>query len=508
MSSVIRGADPRTHNVIRDCVAGALLVLGLLLPWNLYFGLGTGTTTTWVYVLLVVATLLAAAGLIVGRLVPRMTSLPLLLNIPYLVVVVCFVVFTILEAFRHGGTGAVPPGIGPGALAGLAGAVMAARTSTTPVVGDRLTNVATRCIGIASLVLAAVAVLCNVFWRTRFLIPGIGNSDTGGLNAMTVIGALIYGLVAIVPVVIAARWMLSSDGASRLATLLLGASSVIAVVLVWLLPVGRDLDSFHGIAQNTSTAGVGFEGYLAWVAVAALAATPATIAAYGRQSGWSGAIRKSLVLIAAWCTGTAVLRVFDLISNAVLDLRAVPYNGTALMAFDIVTAVLAMWLFVNAFRRSRTVRLTALLLGVLFVLTVSRLILGVALVPRTKPLDSTGAHPIYGNTLSQQITSTFDVTLCVLALALVAISLVTIFTRRRAAQSVPASATVHPVPLPPTASAPGMAGAVRPAIRVADPAPATSADRVAEVLAESTRRFAAGTTYGAPQQAPPNQRTE
>jgi len=120
-----------------------------------------------------------------------------------------------------------------------------------------------------------------------------------------------------------------------------------------------------------------------------------------------------------------------------------------------------------------------------------------------------GVHQLAGAPLGRALRTGGAVPAAtVLALALVAISLVTIFTRRRGAQSVPASATVHPVPLPPTASAPGMAGAVRPAIRVADPAPATSADRVAEVLAESTRRFAAGTTYGAPQQAPPNQRTE
>jgi len=495
-----------THAVVRDAVAGALLVLGLVLPWNIYFGVGTGTVTIWVYAVLIIVTVLSIAGLVLGRSAPESTRLPLFLNIPYLVVVVGFLGFTIVQAFRHGGTGAVPPGIGPGALAGLAGSVLAARPSAATTVGDRAINTALRSIGIASLVLASVTVLANLYWRTRFLIPEIGDPVTGSQHAVTVFGALLYAVVAIAPVVIAARWIMSSGGPSRLATVLLGASSLIAAVLVWLLPVGRELDSFHGIAQNTSTAGVGFEGYLSWVAAAALVATPTAFATYGRQDDWRGAIRKCLVLVAAWCVGTAVLRISDLMTNAALDLPAIPYNSTALMAFDIITAVLAIWLFLNGFGRSASFRLSTLLLGALLVLTVSRVILGVTLVPRTKPLDPTAAPRIYGNTLSQQITSTFDVALCVLALGLVAVSLVAARAPRGVPRPVPVAAPVvlpHVAPAP-AVSTPPLAGTTRPAIRVGEPAPPNPGDRVADVLAESTRRFAAGTTYGSPQQAPPN----
>ena len=62
----------------------------------------------------------------------------------------------------------------------------------------------------------------------------------------------------------------ASTKASRLATVALGTSTLVAGIVVWVLPVGRDIDAFHGIAQNTSTAGVGFEGYLAWAAAAAI----------------------------------------------------------------------------------------------------------------------------------------------------------------------------------------------------------------------------------------------
>ena len=82
--------------------------------------------------------------------------------------------------------------------------------------------------------------------------------------------AVVYGAVALVAVLVASRWLLRSGKAARLATVALGASALVAGIIVWILPVGRDIDAFHGIAQNTSTAGVGFEGYLAWAAAAAI----------------------------------------------------------------------------------------------------------------------------------------------------------------------------------------------------------------------------------------------
>jgi hypothetical protein len=131
-----------------------------------------------------------------------------------------------------------------------------------------------------------------------------------------------------------------------------------------------------------------------------------------------------LLLIAVWCAGTAVLRIVDVMSSALLDLPAPPYNSTALMAFDAITAVLAIWLYVNCSSRAAPRLLMTLLFGVLFVMTVTRLIVGIALVPRVQPLNATDIEDVYGNTLSQQITSTFDVALCVLGLALLVISFV------------------------------------------------------------------------------------
>jgi hypothetical protein len=253
---------------------------------------------------------------------------------------------------------------------------------------------------------------------------------------------------------------------------MLGASALVAGTVVWILPVGRDLDAFHGIAQNTSTAGVGFEGYLAWAAAAAILGSATVLGVLTRKSAgsWRAAARKCLLLIAVWCAGTAALRVVDVMSSAVLDLPAPPYNSTALMAFDVVVAVLAAWLYLNEANHAAPKLLMTLLFGVLFALTVTRLIVGVALVPRVQPLNATDIKEVYGNTLAQQITSTFDVALCILALALLVISFV-------------------------------LANETAVAKRAPRPEPR---DRVAAELAKATQQYAAGTTAGDLSRKPPH----
>lgn len=401
------------RTLIRDGVAAALLILALLLPWDVYFGVGIAGTSGWVFAVLVVVTLLSLVAVVVGRKADG-DRLRLLLNVPYLLVVAGFVGFTVVQSIRYGDTGAVPPGIGPGAWLGTAGALLAAR----PVIANPADVPAGRSravsrIAVVALVLGLAATVFNLYWRTRFVLPGIGDPDVGTANLVTALTALLYAVVAVLPLVIVHRWLRSIESHARLATVLLGVSVLVAGVLVWVLPVGRDLDAFHGIAQNTGTSGVGFEGYLTWVAAAALLVTVA------RRDGlaWRGAARRCLVLIGVWCAGTAVLRIADVALSAVLDLPALPYNGTAMMAFDLLAAVLAVWLYLNTGRIAPG-RLLTTLYAVLFAALLSRVIVGVALVPRAQPLDPNEINAVFGNTLVQQITSTFDVALVVLALTL------------------------------------------------------------------------------------------
>lgn len=107
----------------------------------------------------------------------------------------------------------------------------------------------------------------------------------------------------------------------------------------------------------------------------------------------------------------------------------------ALAAFDLVTAVLAIWLRVNLVNRSLSGRLLWSLCGILFTFTVSRVVVGIALAPRSAGRQYTAGpdSPVYGNNLAHQITSTFDVVLCGLALWVLGVAIVTgdRFLRRR-----------------------------------------------------------------------------
>lgn len=528
-------------NVIRDAAAGVLVALAVLLPWNISTGITIGGTPGWIVGLLIVAALTSLAALVLTHVglsgiaaadgdLATLNRLRITLNCPLLAMAFAFLSYAVVEAVRVGGTAAVPPGMGPGAWLAVGGALLGAAPVIATARNDRSGMKACRIIGIVSLVLAVAAVAFNLYWRTRFVLPEIGNAETGTQNLVVTVAAVLYAVVALLPVIITSRWLMSTKRETRLATVLLAGSALVAGVVAWLLPVGRDLDAFHGVAQNTSTAGVGFEGYLAWVAGAGAIATVTVLAALDRNSVdvWRSAARKCLVLIAVWCGGSAVLRIVDLMMASALDLPAPPYYATTLMAFDLFAAVVAIWLFINSSGRAAPRMLLTVGYGVLFVLAVCRVIVGVALVPRVQPLNPDAITDVYGNTLAQQITSTFDVALCVLGAALVAIAFMTSAANRSDASRSTAVAPepestatttittyswarpVEPAPSqsPPTIAIPSPQSAATTTFPRAaqETAPATakifhsdpsgSSDHVANVLAESTQRFAAGTTYG------------
>jgi hypothetical protein len=295
------------------------------------------------------------------------------------------------------------------------------------------------------------------------------------------------------------------------------------------MPIGRDLDAFHGIAQNTSTAGVGFEGALAWAVAVGIVGTSVVIAmrSGAAAAAWHGAARKCLLLLAVWCGGSAVLRIADVMSASALDLPAPAYNSSVMMAFDLAVALFAMWLFVNGGTKSAPKPVLMVVYGLLFAMSVARLIVGVALVPRVRPLNTTDINEVYGNTLSQQITSTFDVALCFVALVLLVVAFLQANGIRRkprgaaarksvtspaqqdaraefddqtqvlaAAAAVPNESFARPAP-----ASTGRGPAIAPAtVKIATAKASTEAPSgsIADVLAQSTSRFAAGTTYRGP----------
>jgi hypothetical protein len=464
-------ARTRRWHVAGDLTAAALLVIAVLLPWNLYFGIAIpGSNTALLWVLFVVTLLSLASVAVAGgwrsagaRFNPATAGrLRLALNVPYVLLVLAFVGFDVFETVRFGGTVNVPGGVGPGAWLGIGGALLSARPVITGPDEDRRFGSA-RIIGYASMVAAVLSFGFNLYWRVRYALQSTGGSaDFGKQNIAVIATAVVYGVVALVVVLVGSTWLLRSTKASRLATVALGASTLVAGIIVWVLPVGRDIDAFHGIAQNTSTAGVGFEGYLAWAAAAAIFAPATLFALLARgdtsateENAWRAAARNGLLLIVVWCLGSMAMRITDLVVAVSLNYPFSRYDSVVLAAFDLATAVLAIWLRINLVNDSVSARLISSLCGLVATLGISRVVVGVALSPRfSESPNSPAQNPVYGNDLAQQITSTFDVVLCVLALCILAAAIVTGYLsgrrarrqRRRAAhkRAVPAGAQQRP----------------------------------------------------------------
>lgn len=470
------GYVPIRTNRVRDGLAVALLVLALLLPWNLEFGLGVPGSNGPLFVLVAVVTLLAIFAALAPHVGPfrltaaqpdvrRTSRIRLLLSVAYPVVAIGFVGYHLLQTLRGGGTGLVPPGVGPGLLVGIGGAMLAAQPPITSITiednGFRRWYAIARLLGWVSIGLATLSVAFNLYWRLRYLF--VTNGDFGGQDVAVIITTLLYGAEAMIALVIASRWLIEKSAAARLATTALGSSAALAATLVWLLPVGRDIDAFHGIAQNTSTAAVGYEGYLFWAAAAAIVAPTTLYAVFLIKPPTLGAYRsaaqKCMTLIAFWAFAAAALRIVDYLIALSLDLPRALYDSVAMTAFNVITGFIARWLVRQLGKGEATPTVISAFSGVLFVFTVANLAIGVVLAPR---YAEPSPDAVYGNNLAQQITSTFDVVICLLSLAVLIAMLFTgplagYLVRRRDARVAKVAPPKPSAAEPPTQAAPTVA---------------------------------------------------
>ena len=144
------------------------------------------------------------------------------------------------------------------------------------------------------------------------------------------------------------------------------------------------------------------------------------------ENAWRAAARNGLLLITVWCLGSMLMRITDLAVAVSLNYPFSRYDSMVLAAFDLATAVLAIWLRINLGNDTVSARLISSLCGLVATLSISRVVVGVALAPRFEESPNAPApNPVYGNNLAQQITSTFDVALCALALCILAAAIVT-----------------------------------------------------------------------------------
>src|SRR3954462_7014110 len=131
------------------------------------------------------------------------------------------------------------------------------------------------------------------------------------------------------------------------------------------------------------------------------------------------------------------------------------FDSVAMTAFNVIAGLIAWWVQRQLGRGEATPTVIAAFSGVLFVFTVANLAIGVALAPRyaEPPPDA-----IYGNNLAQQITSTFDVVVCLLSLTILVAMLFPgplagYLVRRRDARVATAAAPPKPPTAEPTTSA-------------------------------------------------------
>jgi hypothetical protein len=193
-----------------------------------------------------------------------------------------------------------------------------------------------------------------------------------------------------------------------------------------------------------------------------------------------------LLLIVVWSLGSVLMRLTDLAVAVTLNYPYSRYDSLVLAGFDLATAVLAIWLRINLGNDSVSARLITSLCGLVATLSIARVVVGVALAPRFQQAPNAVQSPVYGNDLAQQITSTFDVVLCGLALCILVTAIVTGHLsgrrrqRRRAARkrAVAAAGSAATTRIPTGAHPPSAQQTTRIRVGGAAPPSATATTRI------------------------------
>jgi hypothetical protein len=425
------GSSPSRWNASRNACGAVLLLLAVLLPWNVRFGLGIDGSNTTAYVVLVAVTVLSLASIFASS-----ANVRLLLNVGYLLFVAFIVVGDTVFSVIFGAVDTIPPGVGPGAWIGVAGALLCAQPNLVDAADGtrRRWLSASRVIGFLAVAVGVQSFLFNMFWRVRSLGSEAAVGAGGAQQAGFVASAAVYGLMSLAAVVIAASWMIKNTDASRLAVTGLGAATLVTALVVWASDSGLGIVPFRGAVNNT-TAGIGFQGYLLWAAAAAIVAPLTLRNTLSRKSidtaTWREALRFCLLLIGVWSVGQIAVRIVYLALAAAGDVSLAASITATLIVVNVAIAALALWM--RAVLKSTPVTtLIVVLFGVLFALTDARLASEIVL---------TASH----------ITATFHVVLCVLALLVAAAGL-----RLRQIEAI---AAMDHVPAPTATAAPKIVSA-------------------------------------------------
>ncbi|WP_019973476.1 hypothetical protein [Mycobacterium sp. 141] len=424
-SQTTAAAHPsRTWDVGRDAVGGVALLIALFLPWNLSFGFGVAGSGAGVFIALLAVTVVSWAAIVVGLMSRDGTPdrIRLWLNVPYLLFVAVMVLWDVLITVLLGSGGQVPPGVGPGAWIGVAGALCLAQ----PVLASRSVDDkpfrswfgAARILGVVAVAFGVQSFVFNMYWRVR----AVGSADAvdadGAQHAGYLTAALVYGTLSLAVVVIAARWAIRNDHPSRLAVVGLGVATILTAFAVWVSDRGLNIVPVQGAVNNTAS-GIGFQGYLLWCAAAAIFG-PITMRNAIARRGVEGvvlrtALRHCLLLIAVWCGGMIAVR-FAYLGLALTSGQSLSISVTATMVTaNLAAGTTALWLRTLLASGSANGIRIAVVSGALFLLMIVRIAVDIS-------------------QSAQHITATFNVTLALLSLV-VAVAVLWFPTARRSLET-------------------------------------------------------------------------
>ncbi len=297
-------AGTRPADVLRDVVAAFLLLLSLGLRWDAW----RDATARVDVVLITLLSVFSLAVPYLGRLgaigggwtTARIRLARLLLNAPYLVMVV---VYLVLDAVRGGELG-IEGGIGAAVGVGLAGALLAAQPREAELAvrpdGARPGGAWRWVVAAIGAVIAAGAIggLVATLVRERddLTLTGLLVAVLATLLTLTLVAAPVVGAVAGSP---AWRIVLVGLGAAAIVLLLLADRGVL---------LRSDVESVHL---------TGF-GWVLWPAAAAAALAPGLRLGvdHGPRARWFGAAVGLLTLVAVTCVLQVALAVVRLTDDA------------------------------------------------------------------------------------------------------------------------------------------------------------------------------------------------
>ncbi len=354
---------------LTDAAALVTLLVSLALPWSLPFTFSMfGDGPAWsvggtrievilltiLSVLSIAVTYLARFGVLGARMtIEKVALLRALLNAPYVLLVIVYIV---LDGANVGDLGGV--GLGAGAAVGLAGALFAAtpRRSETERAPERLARGA-YAVTAGFVVLAAVTTLVGLillvvsFGATASEYRALADAFAGvdlGYGPTVLIAGVVLVLVMAAAVLVPGILLLRRSPTARVITAAVGIATLVALLIA----------AFTGFAVGGAVLFLRSGGYaLLWLAAfAAIATSPALAAAMRPQEPlrlWFLVVRQALLTTAVVAAALVVLAVITLLTGG---MGAVGFLIGILLCQVVaaVGALIARSVLVSGPERSRT----------------------------------------------------------------------------------------------------------------------------------------------------------